>query len=120
LNIPKLQPVNAPLNRVENPQYAETIDNATVVPTTNLERTIYVNQLIIEAIQTFLYHNHDFDGDVRFMLKQKLQELKETVGEQKLSLELLKLLSASGGDKSVAADTLDKMIQRYLNDDRNR
>jgi hypothetical protein len=117
LNIPKLQAVGSELNRVENPQpQTSSLSKATSVSTTNLERTIAVNQIIVNAIDSYTIDYWKFDEEIRFMLQQKIKELKETIGEQKLSLQLLKLLLETNGDKEVAANTIDKMMQRYLHD----
>ena len=109
MKTPKLQAVGSDLARVEsaNKQQQNSTEPS---PTTNLERTIYANQMIVHAIDTYIQHYLDTDGEMKFVLQQKVQELEETLGEQELSLQLLRLLSETNGNKRQAANEIEEWL----------
>jgi hypothetical protein len=100
MNIPKLNPVGSDLNRVES-------TNPSVIqesPLTNLERSIAASELISYQIASLIPDLNN--KELLPFVQNFLNNISDSINDQKLSFQLLRLLSLSGGAKSIAAEKL--------------
>ena len=105
MNLPKLQRVEeSDLQRVELQQTFDEVPSSS----TNLDRTILVNELILDGLSNVLLKN--LNKELEPIIISKIQEVNETLGEQRLSLQLLRLLEITNGDKTQAAQWLREKL----------
>ena len=106
MKVPKLTPVGSELARVEtSPQQQEQIFDAT----SNLERQIVANQIIVDVIATINVANKELEP----FIAQNLSDARERLNEQKLSFQLLRLLGICKGDKGLVAEQLKTWIDNH-------
>lgn len=109
MNLPKLQAVGSDLNRVEQqlPEQRSGVSELAIM--------ISANELIMNTLLN-LISNEPMSPALAHTIHKKIGELEETLGEQQLSLQLLRLLEITKGEKGLAAQWLkDALDQVYGN-----
>jgi hypothetical protein len=101
MNIPKLNPVGSDLNRVESAINPSVIQEN---PLTNLERSISASELIVYKVASLI---PDLSNkEVLPFVQNFLNNITDSINDQKLSFQLLRLLSNCNGSKAIAAEKL--------------